>query len=98
MRNVGNAPVAVDVDASELEGRCRFVLPVMHAGILPGQTAAIPIGVRPHKPIILGRKANRLLELRVRTAGDEPGPAASASAPATATATGASPAACSATN
>ena len=80
VRNVGNAPVAVDVGASELEDRCQVVLPSMHAGIVPAQTAAIPIGVRPRKPHIIGRKADRLLELRAWTAGDEPGPAASASA------------------
>ena len=80
VRNVGNAPVAVDVGASELEDRCRFVLPAVSTGIVPGQTTAIPIVVRPRKPLIIGRKADRLLELRAWTADDEPGPAASASA------------------
>ena len=80
VRNVGNAPVAVDVGASELEDRCSFVLPAVSTGIVPSQTAAIPIVVRPRKPRIIGRKADRLLELRAWTADDEPGPAASASA------------------
>ena len=80
VRNVGNAPVAVDVGASELEDRCRFVLPAVSTGIVPGQTTAIPIGVRPRRPLIIGRKADRLLELRAWTADDEPGPAVSASA------------------
>jgi beta-lactam-binding protein with PASTA domain len=80
VRNVGNAPVAVDVGASELEDRCRFVLPAVSTGIVPGQTAAIPIVVQPRAPRIVGRKADRLLELRAWTADDEPGPAASASA------------------
>ena len=79
-RNVGNTPVAVDVGASELEDRCRFVLPAVSTGIVPGQTAAIPIGVRPRRPLIIGRKADRLLELRAWTADDEPGPAVSRSA------------------
>ena len=78
--NVGNAPVAVDVEASELEDRCTFVLPVMRAGILPGQAASIPIGVKPRRPHVLGRKADRPLQLRTWTAGDEPGPVASDSA------------------
>ena len=80
VRNVGNAPVAVDVGASELEDRCRFVLPAVSTGIVPGQAAAIPITVRPRRPLIIGRKADRMLELRAWTADDEPGPAASASA------------------
>jgi beta-lactam-binding protein with PASTA domain len=81
VRNVGNAPVAVDVGASELEDRCHVVVPAMPAGIVPDQTAAIPIGVRPRKPLIIGRKSDRLLELRAWTVDDdEPGPAASASA------------------
>ena len=75
--NVGNTPVAVDVGASELEDRCRFVLPAASIGIVPGQTTAIPIGVRPRRPLIIGRKADRLLELRAWTADDEPGPVVS---------------------
>ena len=55
VRNVGNAPVAVDVGASELEDRCSFVLPAVTTGIVPAQTSAIPIVVRPRKPLILGR-------------------------------------------
>ena len=78
--NVGNTPVAVDVGASELEDRCRFLLPAASIGIVPGQTTAIPIGVRPRRPLIIGRKADRLLELRAWTADDEPGPAVSRSA------------------
>jgi beta-lactam-binding protein with PASTA domain len=73
VRNIGNAPVAVDVGASDLEDRCRFLLPAASIGIVPGQTTAIPIGVRPRKPLIIGRRADRLLELRAWTAGDEPG-------------------------
>ena len=80
VRNVGNAPVAVDVGASELEDRCSFVLPAVTTGIVPAQTSAIPIVVRPRKPLILGRKADRLLELRAWTAEEEPGPVTSASA------------------
>ncbi len=80
VRNVGNAPVAVDVGASELEDRCTFVLPAVSTGIVPAQTSAIPIVVRPRKPLILGRKADRPLELRAWTAEEEPGPVASASA------------------
>ena len=78
--NVGNTPVAVDVGASELEDRCRFLLPAASIGIVPGQTTAIPIVVRPRRPLIIGRKADRLLELRAWTADDEPGPAVSRSA------------------
>ena len=78
--NVGNTPVAVDVGASELEDRCRFLLPAASIGIVPGQTTAIPIGVRPRRPLIIGRKADRLLELRAWTADDEPGPVVSRSA------------------
>jgi beta-lactam-binding protein with PASTA domain len=80
VRNVGNAPVAVDVGASELEDRCRFALPAVSTGVVPGQTTAIPIVVRPRKPLIIGRKADRLLELRAWAADHEPGPPASASA------------------
>jgi beta-lactam-binding protein with PASTA domain len=80
VRNVGNAPVAVDVGASELEDRCAFVLPDVTTGIVPGETIAIPIVARPRKPLILGRKADRLLELRTWTVDIEPGPVASASA------------------
>ena len=78
--NVGNAPVAVDVGASELEDRCHFVPPEVSTGILPGQAAAIPILVRARKPVVIGRKADRLLELRAWTADEVPGPAVSASA------------------
>ena len=80
VRNVGNAPVAVDVGASELEDRCSFALPAVSTGIVPGQTAAIPIVVRPRRPLVIGRKAHRLVELRAWTADAEPGPATSASA------------------
>ena len=80
VRNLGNAPIAVDVGGSDLEDRCRFLLPAASIGIVPGQTTAIPIGVRPRKPLILGRKADRLLELRAWTADVEPGPPVAASA------------------
>lgn len=80
VRNLGNAPIAVDVGASEHEDRCRFELPAVSTGIVPGQTAAIPIVVRPRKPLIIGRKADRTLELRAWTADEEPGPAVTASA------------------
>jgi beta-lactam-binding protein with PASTA domain len=80
VRNLGNAPIAVDVGASELEDRCRFLLPAASIGIVPGQTTAIPIGVRPRKPLIIGRKADRLLELRAWTVDVGPGPPVTASA------------------
>jgi beta-lactam-binding protein with PASTA domain len=80
VRNVGNAPVAVDVEASELEDRCSFVPPAVSTGIVPGETTAIPIVVRPRKPLIIGRTADRHLDLRAVTVDTEPGPVASASA------------------
>jgi beta-lactam-binding protein with PASTA domain len=80
VRNLGNAPIAVDVGASEREDRCRFVLPDVSTGIVPAQTAAIPIVVRPRRPLIIGRTADRMLELRAWTADVEPDPAVTASA------------------
>jgi beta-lactam-binding protein with PASTA domain len=80
VRNLGNAPIAVDVGATEREDRCRFELPAVSTGIVPGQTAAIPIVVRPRRPLIVGRTADRLLELRAWTADEEPGPAVAAPA------------------
>ncbi len=80
VRNVGNAPVAVNVGASEIEDRCSFLLPDMSTGVVPGQTAAIPVIAVARKPLIIGRRADRLIELRAWTAGEEPGPPTSASA------------------
>jgi beta-lactam-binding protein with PASTA domain len=80
VRNLGNAPIAVDVGATEREDRCRFELPAVSTGVVPAQAAAIPIVVRPRRPLIIGRTADRLLELRAWTADEEPGPAVTAPA------------------
>jgi beta-lactam-binding protein with PASTA domain len=80
VRSLGNAPIAVDVAATEREDRCRFELPDVSTGIVPAQTAAIPIVVRPRRPLIIGRTADRLLDLRAWPADGEPDPAVTAPA------------------
>jgi beta-lactam-binding protein with PASTA domain len=68
--NEGNAPVAVALTAVDAEERCRFALPAQPAMVAPGAAGAVPVVVRPKRPLLIGRPLDHRLELLAQTEGE----------------------------